>query len=69
MGVNSSTTIEGTLFIDIIDANRKELVWQGLGTGALTQKMDKKEERIKEIVNEILAKYPPMDEKNQVAKK
>lgn len=68
MGVNSSTTIEGTLFIDIIDANRKELVWQGLGTDALTQKMDKKEEKIKEIVKEILAKYPPMDERKQVAK-
>ena len=38
--VNSTTTVEGTLFIDFIDANKRELVWQGLGTDALTQKMD-----------------------------
>ncbi len=69
MGVTSSTSIEGTLFIDVIDANKKELVWQGLGTDVLTQKMEKKDEKINEIVKEILAKYPPMDEDKQVAQK
>jgi len=60
--VNKST--EGTLFIDLIDANKKELAWQGMGTGALTTSGDvaKKEERIKEFVNEIMAKYPPIIE-------
>jgi hypothetical protein len=66
--VNSTTTVEGTLFIDFIDANKRELVWQGLGTDALTQKMDKKEEKIQEIVKEILAQYPPMKENKQLAK-
>jgi hypothetical protein len=61
-GVSSSTTVEGTLFVDIIDAKKRELVWQGLGTDALTQRMDKKEEKIKEIVNEILSQYPPTKE-------
>ena len=68
-GVTTSTTTEGTLFIDIIDAKQRELVWQGLGTGALTQRMQKKQEKINEIVAEILAKYPPMDESKEVAKK
>ncbi|MGK0295317.1 MAG: hypothetical protein ACI884_001478, partial [Ulvibacter sp.] len=37
-----------------------ELVWQGVGTANLvTYDMEKKEERIKEIVREILAVYPP----------
>ncbi|AXP81323.1 hypothetical protein CJ739_2243 [Mariniflexile rhizosphaerae] len=54
-----STRTEGVLFIDLIDANKKELVWQGMGTGYLTQNMEKKEERIKEFVAEIMAKYPP----------
>lgn len=55
---------EGTLFIDLIDANKKELAWQGIGTGALTSSKDviKKEERIKEFVNQIMAKYPPIAE-------
>jgi Domain of unknown function (DUF4136) len=53
------TTTEGTLYIDLIDANKKELVWQGMGTGYLTKNMDKKIERIKEFVNQIMEKYPP----------
>ncbi|MFV0565953.1 MAG: DUF4136 domain-containing protein [Flavobacteriaceae bacterium] len=56
---NVSTSTEGILFIDVIDANKKELVWQGKGTGYLTQNTNKKEERINEFVNEIMAQYPP----------
>jgi len=55
---------EGTLFIDFIDRKKKELIWQGVGTGALrTQNREKKELRIKEFVNKILAKYPPVTSK------
>ncbi|WP_166967462.1 DUF4136 domain-containing protein [Yeosuana marina] len=56
---NVSTSTEGTLYIDLIDANKKELVWQGMGTGYLSRNIDKKEERIKEFVAEIMKKYPP----------
>ena len=56
---NVSTTTEGSLFIDFIDAEKNELVWQGKGTGYLSQRMDKKEERINEFVKSILEKYPP----------
>ncbi|NJY61831.1 DUF4136 domain-containing protein [Salinimicrobium sp. CDJ15-81-2] len=52
-------TTEGTLYIDLVDADRKELFWQGMGTAALASKVDKKQERINEIVQEILEKYPP----------
>ncbi|WP_240338068.1 DUF4136 domain-containing protein [Gelidibacter japonicus] len=59
-GYNSvSTSTEGTLYIDLIDANKKELVWQGMGVGYLSQRMDKKEERIKEFVAKIMERYPP----------
>ena len=54
-----STRTEGVLYIDLIDANKKELVWQGMGTGYLTQNMEQKEERIKEFVSKIMEKYPP----------
>lgn len=56
---NVSTTTEGTLFIDLIDASKKELVWQGMGTGFLTQNMEKKEAIIQEFVSKIMEKYPP----------
>ena len=61
--VNVNQFTEGTLFIDFIDKDKKELIWQGVGTGAL--KMDdraKKEERIREFVKEIISRFPP--EKN-----
>lgn len=61
-GFNNTVTTrtEGSLYIDIIDAKTKELVWQGKGTGFLTNtSVEKKEARINEFVNEILEQYPP----------
>ena len=59
-GNNISTTTEGMLFIDFIDANKKELVWQGSGTGYLvTRSVDKKEARIKEFVSKTMEQFPP----------
>lgn len=55
----STSSTEGTLYIDLIDANKKELVWQGIGRGYLSQNMKQKEERIKEFVTKIMEKYPP----------
>ncbi len=54
-----SRSTEGVLYIDLIDAKKKELIWQGMGTGYLTQNMKYKEERIKEFVSKIMEKYPP----------
>lgn len=63
-GYNSvSTSTEGTLYLDLIDANKKELVWQGMGIGYLADRMDKKEARIKEFVSKIMEKYPPGTQK------
>lgn len=68
-GTTTSTTIEGQLFIDLIDNSRKELVWQGLGEASLPERIDKKEEKIKLIVNEILQEYPPQPEEEKKKKK
>lgn len=54
-----STQTEGILYIDLIDAKKKEMIWQGEGVGILTQNTGKKDERIKEFVAQILAQYPP----------
>lgn len=56
---NVSSRTEGTLYIDLIDADKKELVWQGKGSGYLTNRTEKKQERINEFVKEILSKFPP----------
>lgn len=54
-----STSTQGVLYIDLIDALKKELIWQGQGTGYLTTNPEKKENLIQEFVNQILEKYPP----------
>lgn len=54
-----STSTEGTLYIDVIDAKNKELVWQGIGTGYLTHNTQKKDECINAFVTQILTQYPP----------
>ena len=60
--MNISQYTEGTLFIDFIDKQKKELVWQGVGTGALKiQNLEKKEARVKEFVKEIVSKFPPQE--------
>ncbi|WP_026775216.1 DUF4136 domain-containing protein [Polaribacter sp. Hel_I_88] len=62
--INVSQFTEGTLFIDFIDKEKKELVWQGIGTGALKiENREKKEERINLFVKEIISRFPPGNEK------
>ena len=60
-GNSVSTRTQGSLYIDLIDAQNKELVWQGRGVGNLgnIKNIKKKEERIREFVSEILQAYPP----------
>jgi hypothetical protein len=62
--LNVSQYTEGTLFIDFIDKEKKELVWQGVGTGALKLiNRAKKEERINLFVKEIISRFPPEQKK------
>jgi hypothetical protein len=50
-----SSTTEGTLYIDLIDAKKKEL--EGQGVGYLTQNREQK--KTNEFVAKILAQFPP----------
>jgi hypothetical protein len=60
-GNNVSTRTEGSLYIDLIDAEKKELVWQGRGVGTLNnaKNIEKKEKRIREFVSQIMRQFPP----------
>ncbi|MDH3708911.1 MAG: DUF4136 domain-containing protein [Cyclobacteriaceae bacterium] len=59
--INTYDYIEGTIFIDLIDASSKQLVWQGRGVGTVSEsvKPEKREQRIKKGVAKIFKKYPP----------
>jgi Domain of unknown function (DUF4136) len=54
-----STSTEGTLYIDLIDAKKKELIWEGEGIGYLTENRNEKEKQINEFVAKILEQFPP----------
>lgn len=65
-GYSSTQTVvnrykEGTLHIDILDAEKKALVWKGSGTGVVEQAHSPKEREqiIGEAVLEILDEFPP----------
>ena len=63
--VNSAqitSQVNGMLFIDLIDANTKKLVWQGKGKGYIKEYTKKRMERIQLFVSEILKNYPPTQE-------
>ncbi|MBC8184131.1 DUF4136 domain-containing protein [candidate division KSB1 bacterium] len=50
---------QGTLIIDIVDRQKKELVWRGVGSGALDRSDPKK--NLLEAVEKILKEFPPME--------
>ncbi len=60
-GPTVSSYTEGALYIDLIDAKSKQLVWQGKGVGTLnkSKKVGKKVQQIQKFVAEILQQYPP----------
>lgn len=50
---------EGTLNIDVVDAARKQLVWEGIVTGVITQTdLNNPQPAIDEAVTAAFAKYP-----------
>ena len=59
--INYDSYDEGTLFVDMIDASKKQLVWQGRGVATLDPEVtaDKREARINLAIEQILSKYPP----------
>jgi hypothetical protein len=57
---NVNTSTSGILYIDLIDATNKRLIWQGKGTGNLSNGTpEERTAKINEFVTEIMAAYPP----------
>jgi len=62
--INYDTYVDGTLFVDMIDAKKNQLVWQGRGTRTIDPdaSQKKREENINYAVKKIFEKYPPKPE-------
>jgi len=50
---------QGTLVVDMVDPQLRQLVWRGLATGVVGS-IEESEEHVNESVKKILEKYPPM---------
>jgi hypothetical protein len=50
---------EGTLNVDVVDAKRKQLVWEGVAVGQITDKTpEERAVKINGVVQEIFMQYP-----------
>ncbi|WP_289055564.1 DUF4136 domain-containing protein [Carboxylicivirga marina] len=56
--VNYNTHTEGTIIIDIIDREKKELIWQGRATGAAKNGKKLTEKSIDKLIGKLFATYP-----------
>lgn len=59
--INVEQYTEGTMFVDIIDAGKKQLVWQGRAVGTLDPdaSAQRRESNIKAAIKQIFTEYPP----------
>jgi hypothetical protein len=57
------SSVEGILYIDLIDATTKSLVWQGKGVGNITVSSKDRDARVDEFVTKIMENYPPQQVK------
>ena len=59
--INYDTYTDGTMFIDMIDASKKLLVWQGRGTKTFEENASQKrrEENLSYAIKQIFTQYPP----------
>jgi len=53
--------VVGTLFINMVDASKEQLVWQGRAEKTLNEdtKPEKREKNINDAVQKVFYKYPP----------
>jgi len=56
--VDVNKSIEGTLFIDLIDVPQKRMVWEGIAQGLVNPRTDTREEKLNTIVQMIFRDFP-----------
>jgi hypothetical protein len=61
--IEVSTEDEGTLFVDVVNLENKQLIWRGVGKKMLDQfaGMQEKITEINSLVGKIMENYPPED--------
>lgn len=57
--VNKVTELEGTLIVDLFDAQAKQLVWRGIATETVSDKTEKNIAKLEKVVEKLFKIYPP----------
>jgi len=55
--------LKGTLVFDMFDSQSEELIWQGVATGTINSKPQKREKSIPKAIHKLMKKYPIESEK------
>jgi hypothetical protein len=56
--VDVNKSIEGTLFIDLIDVQEKTMVWEGVAEGLVNPRTETREDQINSVVGMIFKNFP-----------
>ena len=56
--VNLETFVQGTLVVDLYDAQTKKMIWRGLGTGMASGKPSKNSDKIDKALSRMFQQYP-----------
>jgi hypothetical protein len=55
---NVETYVEGTLVVDLYDANTKKMVWRGVATATASEKPTKNAAKMTKAVDKMFEKLP-----------
>jgi hypothetical protein len=50
--------LEGTIVLDVFDVKSQELIWQGVATGTVKEKPEKREKALPKTVAKLMKKFP-----------
>ena len=56
--VDVNKSIEGTLFIDLIDVQEKKMIWEGVAEGLVNPRTETREDKINTVVSMIFKTFP-----------
>ena len=55
---SESDYLQGTMVLDAFDVKSKELVWQGVASGTVKEKPEKREKAIPKTISKLMKKFP-----------
>jgi len=55
---SESDYLQGTLVLDMYDTQTKDLLWQGVAKGTVSEKPEKREKKIPKSIKKLMKKFP-----------